>query len=44
VTDAGLTHLKELKGLRWLGLWHTQVTAAGIAELKKSLPNVRVER
>jgi len=33
-----------LKGLRELRLDGTKVTDAGIAELKKSLPNLRVER
>ena len=44
VTDAGLLHLKELKGLRELRLDGIKVTDAGIAELKKSLPNVSVSR
>ena len=33
ITDAGVTHLKGLKSLRSLGLWNTQVTPKGLAEL-----------
>ena len=43
VTDAGLVHLKSLKGLRYLGLWGTRVTAEGVADLKLSIPNVKVD-
>ena len=38
VTDAGLVHLKGLPNLELLNLIGTQVTAAGVAELKKALP------
>jgi len=33
-----------LKGLKTLFLFRTHVTEAGVAELNKSLPNVRVDR
>jgi hypothetical protein len=41
-TDEDLEHLKGLRGLQYLGLWQTHVTDAGVEQLKKSLPNVRV--
>jgi hypothetical protein len=44
VTDAGLVHLKGLSGLKWLKLTQTRVTDAGVAELRKSLPHLRVFR
>ena len=34
VTDAGLTHLKGLKALTYLGLNRTQITHAGVAEVR----------
>jgi len=40
VTDDGLAHLKELSKLESLALWRTQVTGAGIAELKKPVPGL----
>jgi hypothetical protein len=43
VTDAGLKELKGLKGLRSLVLVGTKVTDAGVAELKKALPELAVE-
>ena len=39
VTDAGLVHLTGLPALRNLSVAHTQVTDAGVAELRKRLPN-----
>ena len=44
VTDAGVAHLGECKGLQRLVVKGTEVTDAGIAELKKSLPDLKVER
>lgn len=44
ITDAGLTHLKGLTNLALLDLTGTKVTNAGVQELKKSLPNVSVQR
>ena len=35
VTDAGLVHLKGLTKLHYLNLVGTEVTDAGIAELKR---------
>jgi len=42
VTDAGLVHLKGLTQLRTLNLSLTQITDAGVAELKKSLPKCEI--
>ena len=44
VTDAGLEHLKGLTKLERLYLYlnRTQITDAGVAELKKSLPNCEI--
>ena len=42
VTDKGLKQLKELDELRELRLSNTQVTDAGVAELKQSLPNCKI--
>ena len=44
VTDAGLVHLKGLTALQVLDLRDTKVTEAGVEQLKKSLPNVLVNR
>ena len=35
VTDAGMVHVKKLKGLRWLMLTGTQVTGAGLFHVKE---------
>ena len=42
VSDAGLTHLKELKTLRWLHLDGPQVSVGGVKELQKALPNCTI--
>ncbi len=42
VSDVGVVRLNELKGLTELGLADTQVTAAAVGQLKKSLPNCEV--
>jgi hypothetical protein len=42
VTDAGLGHLKGLEELRVLDLRDTKVTAKGILEFRKSLPDVLI--
>ena len=34
ITDAGLTHLKDLTGLQELGLTGTRITDEGLADLK----------
>jgi Leucine-rich repeat (LRR) protein len=44
MTDADLVHLKPLKRLEYLGIANTRVTKTGIADLKKSLPNCKIER
>jgi internalin A len=44
VTDAGLKELKELKQLKELNLLYTKVTAAGVADLKKALPDLKITR
>jgi len=43
VTDAGLVHLKSLKGLTYLGLLRTGVTAEGVADLQSAIPDVKVD-
>ena len=43
VTDAGLTNLKNCKNLTHLWLHKTKVTAAGIDELNKELPQCKIE-
>ena len=42
VSDAGLDPLKNLKKLKKLYLWQTQVTEAGVQKLKESLPDLEV--
>ena len=42
VSDAGLTHLRELTGLRYLNVAQTNVSALGAAELRRALPNCQV--
>jgi len=44
ITDAGLANLSGLTNLKRLYLWQTKVTAAGADNLKKSLPNLVVNR
>jgi hypothetical protein len=43
LTDAGLVHIKELKKLEYLSISWTKATQAGIDDLKKSLPGLRVD-
>ncbi len=43
VTDAGLVHLRGLSKLKLLRLHKTKVTAAGIEELRKALPQCKIE-
>ena len=40
--DAGLAPFKDCKNLTQLGLQKTKVTAAGIEELRKALPQCRI--
>jgi Leucine-rich repeat (LRR) protein len=42
ITDADLSLLSGLSGLRDLDLTRTQVTATGVAELQKAMPNCRI--
>src|SRR3954469_21009327 len=44
VTDAGLSNLSGLTNLKRVYLWQTKVTAAGADNLKKTLPNLVVNR
>jgi hypothetical protein len=44
VSDAGLMQLRGLTQLDWLDLSGTRVTEAGVNELKKALPNVKIGR
>jgi hypothetical protein len=44
VTDAGLLHLRTLTQLEELHLENTNVAAAGVGELKKARPKVKVVR
>ncbi len=44
VSDAGLVHLRGLKWLKDRYLTKTRVTDAGVNELQKALPNVKIER
>ena len=44
IADAWLVHLKGLTNLRRLELTGTKVTAAGVADLQKELPNCKIEK
>ena len=44
ISDAGLVHLKGLTELQTLDLDSTQITDAGIADLKKALPNCAIRK
>ena len=43
-TDASLLHLKGLTQLQDLNLFGTKITAAGVADLQKALPNCKIEK
>ena len=43
VSDAGLAHFKDCKGLASLDVKKTKVTASGIAEFSKALPQCKIE-
>ena len=43
ITDVGLKELAKLENLGSLELDKTQVTDAGVAELKKALPNCEIQ-
>jgi hypothetical protein len=40
MTDAGLEHLKGLKNLEVLKVYNTQVTRAGLEQLREVIPKV----
>jgi hypothetical protein len=42
VTDAGLRHFQQMKQLTSVLLINTQVTAAGVKELQRALPNCTI--
>jgi hypothetical protein len=44
VTDAGIASSTGLRGLKFLKISRTKVTDNGVAELRKSLPHLRVIR
>ena len=44
MTDAGLAHLKLLGTLHVLLLSNTHVTDAGVKDLEKALPKLRIAR
>ena len=44
ITDTGLVHLTGLTKLTYLDLRNTSITDAGIAELKKALPNCGITK
>ena len=43
ITDYGLRQLRDLPNLRWLDVRNTDVSADGIADARRSLPNVVIE-
>jgi len=43
ITDAGLKELAKLQKLGYLDLYNTKVTKAGVAELKKALPDCIID-
>ncbi|MGH7135323.1 MAG: hypothetical protein ACREHD_06255 [Pirellulales bacterium] len=44
ITDAAVAHAKTLTGLKRLDLRRTEVTAAGLAQLRKALPDCEILR
>lgn len=43
LTDAGIKHLVSLTNLEWLNLRGIKASAAGVAELRKALPQCQIE-
>ena len=43
VSDAGMKHIEHLTTLKDLKVTRTAVTAAGIEQLKKSLPDTEIQ-
>jgi hypothetical protein len=44
VTDDGLKEIYELRNLTSLRIKMTRISDAGVKELKRSLPNLKIER
>ncbi len=44
ITDAGLRDLKDMTQLKFLSVIGTKITAAGVEELHRALPTVRIRR
>jgi internalin A len=44
VTDAGVVQLKSLTGLQELYIGDTKVTEAGVTEIQRALPNLKIVR
>ena len=42
ITDAGLVHLKSLDNLREVWIGGTNVTASGVEDLQRALPNCKI--
>jgi WD40 repeat protein len=42
--DEALRHVSQLPNLNYLSVWHTQVTDAGVQELQKARPGLKVNR
>ena len=42
VTDSGLVHLEKLTSLRWVFLYHTRVTDAGVKRLQRAVPKADI--
>ena len=42
ITDADLKDIAKLQQLHALGLNHTKITIAGVAELRKALPECKI--
>jgi hypothetical protein len=43
ITDKGLSYLSDCKNIKTIYLWKTNATLLGINQLKKALPNVKIE-
>jgi hypothetical protein len=42
ITDRGIRHLQAMKALRWLNFEGSGPTPAGLAQLRRSLPNTKI--
>jgi hypothetical protein len=43
ITDKGLSHLKRCTKLKSLDVSQTKITSAGMTELRKALPDLRID-